>query len=73
MNHSKQATSVMFCCSADRTMLPPMVVYKSTTGSVYQSLCEGGPDKATYAATKNGWFNMEKHNQWFKEASTYLI
>jgi hypothetical protein len=50
-----------------------MVVYKSTTRYIYQSWCEGGPEKATNAATKNGWFNMEKHYQWFKEASTYLI
>jgi hypothetical protein len=63
----------MFCCCADGTMLPPMVVYKSTTGVVYQSWCEGGPDGTTYAATKNGWFNMDKFNQWFKQAGIYLL
>ncbi len=54
-------------------MLPPMVVYKSTTGVVYQSWCEGGPDGTAYAATKNGWFNMDKFNQWFKQAGIYLL
>ncbi len=47
--------------------VPPMTVYKSGTGSVYQSWCEGGPDGATYAATKTGWFDMDKFNQWIKQ------
>jgi transposase-like protein len=71
-NHSKTAISIMFCCSADGKMLPPMVVYKSGTGSVYQSWCEGGPAGTTYAASKNGWFDMSKFNQWFKEARVFL-
>lgn len=47
-------------------MLPPMVVYKSTTGTVYEIWTEGGPDGATYAASQSGWFDMAKFNQWFK-------
>lgn len=66
-NHSKVAFSVMFCCSAAGHMLPPMVVYKSGTGCVYQTWCEGGPEGATYAANKSGWFDMQKFNQWFKQ------
>jgi hypothetical protein len=54
-------------------MLPPMVLYKSATGSVYGMWTEGGPDGTTYAASKNGWFTMEKFNQWFKEASVYFF
>jgi hypothetical protein len=71
-NHSKTSISLMFCCSADGKMLPPMVVYKSGTGAVYQSWCEGGPAGTTYAASKNGWFDMSKFNQWFKEARALL-
>lgn len=67
MNHSKVGYSIMFCCSAAGQMLPPMVVYKSGTGSVYASWCEGGPDGTTYAASKSGWFDMNKFNQWFTQ------
>jgi hypothetical protein len=66
-NHSKTTVSVMFCCSADGTMLPPMTVYKSATGSVYSSWCEGGPDHAVFAATRSGWFDMDMFNRWFKQ------
>jgi hypothetical protein len=50
-----------------------MVIYKSPTGGIYPGWCDGGPEGATYAATKNGWFNMEKHNQWFKQASVHPL
>ncbi len=40
MNHSKVGYSIMFCCSAAGQMLPPLVVYKRGTGSVYASWCE---------------------------------
>ncbi len=46
-------------------MLPPMVVYKSVTISVYGLWMEGGPDGTTYAASKNGWVDMKKLCQWF--------
>jgi hypothetical protein len=61
----------MFCYSAAGEMLPPMVVYASPTGGMFPDWCEGGPVGATYAATKNGWFTMEKHNQWFKQARVH--
>jgi uncharacterized HAD superfamily protein len=69
MNHSKQATSVMMCVNGEGLVLPPMVVYQSSTGTAYQKWCEGGPEGTTYAATKSGWFTMEKYNQWFKQVS----
>jgi hypothetical protein len=58
----------MFCCNAAGDMLPPMTVYKSATGIVYESWCDGGPDGAVFAATKSGWFDMVKFNQWFDKA-----
>jgi hypothetical protein len=66
-NHSKTTFSVMFCCSAAGDMLPPMVVYKSGTGSTYPAWGQGGPDGTVYAANKTGWFDMEKFVKWFKE------
>jgi len=44
-----------------------MTVYKSGTGCVYQSWCEGGPQGSVYAANKSGYFDMDKFNTWFKE------
>jgi hypothetical protein len=66
-NHSKTTVSVMFCVNGDGAILPPMTVYKSATGCVYSSWCEGGPENAVYAATKSGWFDMEMFNKWFKQ------
>lgn len=66
-NHSKIAFSVMFCVSAAGDMLPPMTVFKSANSVVYKSWCEGGEDGAAYSATKSGWFDMERFNQWFRE------
>jgi hypothetical protein len=66
-NHSKVTVSVLIAGNAAGDFVPPMTVYKSGTGSVYQSWCEGGPDGATYAATKTGWFDMDKFNQWMKQ------
>ena len=68
MNSSKVAYSVMFCCSADGTLLPPMVVYKSLNGNLFKQWCEGGPDKSVYSANKSGWFNMDQFNEWFRQA-----
>ena len=66
-NHSKAQFSVMFCCSADGSMLPPMTVYKSDTCSVYKSWCEGVPDSYVFAATKSGWFDMPMFVKWFSK------
>jgi hypothetical protein len=50
-----------------------MVVYKSGNGVVYQNWCEGGPEGTTYAASRSGWFDMAKFNQWFKQAWVKFI
>jgi hypothetical protein len=66
-NHSKAQVSVEFCCSADSTMLPPMTVYKSASGNIYQSWCEGVPDTNFFGATKSGWFDKPQFETWFKK------
>lgn len=67
MNHSKLNYTVMYCCSAAGLMLPPMVVYKSINSTVYTTWCQGGPPNTVYAATKTGWVDMSKFNQWFTD------
>ena len=42
--HSKASTSIMFCGSASRQMLLPMVVYKSKF--LYDAWINGGPVNA---------------------------
>jgi hypothetical protein len=49
-----------------------MTVYKSGTGSLYQSWCEGGPEGSVYAANKSGYFDMEKFNLWFKKVGVKI-
>jgi len=71
MNSSKISYSLMFCCSAAGEMLPPMVVYKNKSCSVYTTWVEGGPDGATYAATPSGWFNRPTFEQWFIQGGFY--
>lgn len=68
-NHSKTNISVMFCVSAAGDMLPPMVVYKSSSTSVYKQWITGGPDGARYAATTSGWFDRITFVLWVKEVS----
>ncbi|MBM3938750.1 MAG: hypothetical protein FJ333_08900 [Sphingomonadales bacterium] len=65
MDHSKVNFTVMFCVSAAGAMVPPMTLYQSTTGAVYDTWCEGGPDGSTYAATKRGWIDTNSFNLWF--------
>ncbi len=33
----------------------------------------GGPEGTTYAASRSGWFDMAKFNQWFKQAWVKFI
>jgi hypothetical protein len=69
MNHSKVSFSVMYCVNGAGWMLPPMVIYKSANSTVYIKWCQGGPPGCVYAATRSGWFDMPKFNQWFTEGS----
>jgi hypothetical protein len=62
-NHGNMAISGMFCMSTGRDCVTPMTLYKSTTGCMYQSWCEGSPD----GASKSGWFDMEEFTLWFKQ------
>jgi len=39
-DQSKTAFSVMFCCSADGKLLPPMTMYKSPRGNIHGELSQ---------------------------------
>ena len=64
-NHSKQAFSVMFAGSAAGIYLPPMVVYKASSGETYTNWESGGPKGAVYKSTMSGWFDTVTFEIWF--------
>ena len=65
MEHSKSATSIMFCGAADGTFLPPCVVYKAL--NLYRNWTLNGPPGAIYDNSKSGWFDQRTFERWFFE------
>ena len=61
---SKSATSIMFCGSADGTMLPSYVVYKSE--HLWSTWTEGGPPGTRYNRSRSGWFDLQCFSDWFE-------
>lgn len=76
MNHSKSCTTIMVCGSADGTLLPPYVIYKSL--HLYDTWKENGPVRdpcctkaccsqgTRYNRTSSGWIDGETFRDWFK-------
>ena len=66
IEHSRSSTSVMFCGNAAGTYLPPMIVYKCGSESLFSNwVGPNGPKNAEYGSTKSGWFNKRTFSQWF--------
>lgn len=63
-DHTKSSISVMFCGSADGTILPPYVVYKAE--NLWDRWMEGGPKGARYNRSKSGWFDSTTFGDWFE-------
>lgn len=63
---TKVTFSVMFACSADGHMLPPMVVYENKQCQMWTIWTRGGPPGTCYAANTSGWFTMAEFNDWFE-------
>lgn len=76
INHSKSATTVMVCGSADGVLLPPYIIYRSL--HLYNTWKEGGPcgppccDKSCcsqgsrYNRTVSGWIDTVTFRDWFR-------
>lgn len=64
VDSTKSSTSVMFATTASGHLLPPYIVYRSE--HLYTTWTEGGPKGTAYNRSKNGWFNMELFEDWFK-------
>lgn len=75
MNSSKSSTTVMICGSADGTLLPPYVIYKSThlydtwkeRGIVGSPCCEDAccSRGSRYNRTSSGWIDAPTFRDWF--------
>ena len=65
MEHSHSSTSIMFCGSASGEYLPPFVVYKVHSETVYSEWVKNGPKNAIYGATQSGWFDKRTFREWF--------
>ena len=61
---SKSATSIMFCGSADGTMLPSYVVYKSE--HLWSTWTEVGLPNTRYNRSQSGWFDLHCFSDWFE-------
>lgn len=62
MNHSKSSTSLMIAASADGTLLPGYVVYKSA--HLYDTWTKNGPRHCRYNRTTSGWFDSNTFQDW---------
>lgn len=75
MNHSKSSTTVMICGSADGTLLPPYVIYKSLhlydtwkeRGVVGPPCCSAPccSRGSRYNRTASGWIDAPTFRDWF--------
>jgi len=65
---TKSSTSLMFCGSADGTILPPYVVYKAE--NLWDRWTEGGLRGVRYNRSKSGWFDTVTFTDWF--STTFL-
>jgi len=61
---SKSATSVVFCGSADGTMLTSYVVYKSE--HLWSTWTEGGQSNTRHNRSHSGWFHLHCFSDWFE-------
>jgi len=78
INHSKSATSMMFCCSASGVLLPPYFIYRGEC--MWDTWTENGPKGypccnesccrfgSAYNRTKHGWIDTPTFADWFKKS-----
>ncbi|KAJ8930609.1 hypothetical protein NQ314_016579 [Rhamnusium bicolor] len=75
VNHSKSCTTIMICGSADGTLLPPYIIYKSE--HLYNTWKEGGitgypcctkpccSQGCRFNRTSHGWIDAVTFKDWF--------
>ena len=64
-NQGKNMFTVLFCCNAAGTYLPPFTVYKGK--SLWRRWVVGGPKGAQYGVSPKGWMMDYNYQKWFSK------
>ena len=59
----REFITVLGCCAADGTRLPPYTVYKGQ--NLYREWTSAGPPGAFYGMSKSGWMESDNFLSWF--------
>ena len=62
----KNMFTVLFCCNAVGTYIPPFTVYRSQ--HLYEQWVEGGPLGCQYSHSPKGWMMDYNYHKWFIKA-----
>ena len=62
-NQGKNMFTVLFCCNAAGTYLPPFTVYKGK--SLWRRWVVHGPEGAQYGVSPKGWMMDYNYQKWF--------
>ena len=64
----KVRATLVLCCLADGTRLPPMLIFKESSGNLPQKLQDAyDPTRIVIRANKKGWMTQELMLDWVKE------
>ena len=64
----KVRVTLVLCCLADGTKLPPMLIFKEGGGTLPKKLIDAYDSRRIILrANKKGWMNQELMKQWVKE------
>ncbi len=61
---NKKQITIMACCSASGSTIPPLVIYARKT--LTPELCVGEVPGTRYGLSPNGWMDSELFEDWFK-------
>ena len=64
-NQGKNMFTVLFCCNAAGTYLPPFTVYKGK--SLWRRWVVNGPDGAKFGVSPKGWMMDYNYQKWFSK------
>ena len=62
---NKKQITILACCSASGSTIPPMVIYARKT--LTPELCIGEVPGTRYGLSPNGWIDGEAFEEWFKQ------
>lgn len=64
----KMRATLVLCCFADGTKMPPFIIFKEATGELPKKLKDVyDPKKVVLKGNRKGWMNTELMNKWVEE------